>query len=1393
MKTGLITNRTVSRLFVNTLNIIMILAMALSANWIPASAAFPGDNGKIAFMSNQDGNFEIYVMKSDGSGQTNLTNNPAYDGAPSWSADGSQILFMSERDGNYEIYRMNADGSDLTRLTTDPSTDMFPSWSPDGSQIVFARYDLSIGNYEIWRMNSDGTGAVPLTANTAEDMEPVWSPDGTKILFHSDRDGNSEIYMMNPDGTGQTNLTNNPDADGEADWSPDGSKIVFASTRENLGALWVMNADGSSPTRITDAVYGDSQPSWSPDGTRIVFKGFRDYNDEIYVMNADGTGVTRLTNNALPGNTLPEDWFPDWQPLASPPSPSLRAHPVWDNVDGWNWPEEATLHLAIDDPGTELSPDLEMELPGTIDPNIGSVWFDFAGTYDLKPGDQVTMSDGTTTKSLVVSSHEITAVDLEAETIKGTADPGTQVRLPVPSELLVTANENGTWLADFGQAGVDLQPGTTFIAEVFDEDGDNSSYELYVSNPRFEVRDEADSVAGWDWQPNGEVSISIDGAPITTAPVDASGYFGTVISELLNIVPGMNVEVSDGVHTKALLVSSLHINNVDVETEIVTGIATPDRRIQAEVCVQDGCIDRWETVDGAGNWSADFSVPGDEPGEERTFDFGPGTRVDVREWDEDGDNAISGYYVPNPRMVVFPESEWFDGLDWPDGATVTITVEGKPECKTSRESHGYFFNGNFGEGCNLEIGDTVTFSDGNTTRTHVVRSLGITAIHPEDETITGFADPGIVVYVWPHDGWFEPLQATTDDSGSWQANLGTVGYDIREGRSGRSQINDELGNATAVDWYVPNPRFTVFPKQETIELIEWPIGANVYLSIDDPATDVSPDFEGNYTVQTADWDPGQSYMWIDIAGQYDIKTGDVVMLTDGAVTRTHTVQYLNVNGAYDEPNTVTGTADPGATINVWPHATGEQIQAITAETGNWLVDFTDIFDLVPGEAGRAQINDEQGNGTAVDWYVPNPRIVASITENWIYLLQFSPETQVHISIYERQGGPQVWEGTAMTDLYGWAWINAEEHNQDLEPGAYLVISDGAYTKDLVIEPFTFDLFDATKGLLKGTAPQPFGRRVWVGIGWQDDGWSMDVTTNAKGAWNANYGGPVPNGYQWVAAQLFDPDGDASELRPARTTDRSVTAGNFFVDWSNTNPEEIVDLRWNGWVGLTNTWTHPACPDDLEFFGNSWASENEGGDPFFFASLVGWGTIGTWKDQTGPRIRIGSTSSGCPGSADIPIKTEYRFFADQLRANLMVVQRTVKFGDIPYAHDFRPYIPRLYPSDGFTQVLHPNSTGDTLVTDITCDYGCVAESWDGSWFAIHNPYTGVGVIVQRKSSPYSAVLWLDDDDGSFTNASSILLRQPQGGFTEAVTETEFLCFYDSNTWTPSLTIPDGCQP
>lgn len=258
--------------------------------------------------------------------------------------------------------------------------------------------------------------------------------------------------------------------------------------------------------------------------------------------------------------------------------------------------------------------------------------------------------------------------------------------------------------------------------------------------------------------------------------------------------------------------------------------------------------------------------------------------------------------------------------------------------------------------------------------------------------------------------------------------------------------------------------------------------------------------------------------------------------------------------------------------------------------------------------------------------------------------------------------------------------------------------------------------------------------------------------------------------------------------------RTVAIGNFRLDWSPTNPEEITGLQWKNSVNLTNTSENPACMGDLEYFGNSWVSENEGTPDFFFNSLVGWSMSGTWSHNS-TLVDIASKSSKCPASAEIPIQTDYKIFGGAVKTNLLAVLRSFDFGESPYDHNIRPFIPRLYPLNGYTQVLHPDASGLALITEITgdCGYGCKVTDWNGTWFAIHNPDNGMGMIVYHVPSPYSIALWLDEDSASFTNASSVLLLPPPGGFTGPLIEIEFIYFYDSDTWAPSMKLPSALSP
>ncbi|MEO0563640.1 MAG: PKD domain-containing protein, partial [Chloroflexota bacterium] len=255
----------------------------------------PAPNPQIAFISERDGNREVYVMNADGTNQVRITNNGAQDSQPDWSGN-DELAFV--RDGS--IHVASSDGSNERVLSADggttPLAGNFPRWSPDSSRILFT--SEQDGNSEVYVINADGSGQTRLTTSDTEDTQADWSPDGSRILFVSARDGNREIYVMNADGTNPVRLTTSDTDDVQPAFSPDGTLVAFASDRDGNREIYVMNADGTNQVRITNNGATDAQVAWTTDG-RLLFASERDGNREIYVMNVDGTNLTRLTENGV--------------------------------------------------------------------------------------------------------------------------------------------------------------------------------------------------------------------------------------------------------------------------------------------------------------------------------------------------------------------------------------------------------------------------------------------------------------------------------------------------------------------------------------------------------------------------------------------------------------------------------------------------------------------------------------------------------------------------------------------------------------------------------------------------------------------------------------------------------------------------------------------------------------------------------------------------------------------------------------------------------------------------------------------------------------------------------------------------------------------------------------
>jgi TolB protein len=143
------------------------------------------NGGAIAWASFVSGNWEIYRVPLSGGEPVNLSRSPYADQHPRASPDGTTLAFDTNRDFDFEIYLMDADGTHQRNLTQSVTTDdRFPSWTPDGRQIVWSR---GLATSDIYAVESDGSGPRAVIATPYSETHPSVSPDGRQVVFQTDQ------------------------------------------------------------------------------------------------------------------------------------------------------------------------------------------------------------------------------------------------------------------------------------------------------------------------------------------------------------------------------------------------------------------------------------------------------------------------------------------------------------------------------------------------------------------------------------------------------------------------------------------------------------------------------------------------------------------------------------------------------------------------------------------------------------------------------------------------------------------------------------------------------------------------------------------------------------------------------------------------------------------------------------------------------------------------------------------------------------------------------------------------------------------------------------------------------------------------------------------------------
>lgn len=292
--------------------------------------AWSPDGKSIAFQSNRDGPYHIFVMNSDGTNLRQLTSgNDNDDRHPNWSPDGKTIAVDTGEEIKREIVLIDVASKSRTQITKLGMTAQFPSFSPDGRTIAFFLYNL--GTMDLWTVGRDGTKPAAVTKELAMESNNQctfachaarWSPDGSRVAF-SDGD-NARVLLMATLSSGTLTPISPDDEKSHFPVFLADGRIVYVTEHvtatQSYTDLWIVDPNNTTAPRVELAqnIQAQGPFEFNKDGTELLFFSPRTGNFEIFSVTLDAAGKAALAEKL----SLPTGFGITRTPT-SPASPTL--------------------------------------------------------------------------------------------------------------------------------------------------------------------------------------------------------------------------------------------------------------------------------------------------------------------------------------------------------------------------------------------------------------------------------------------------------------------------------------------------------------------------------------------------------------------------------------------------------------------------------------------------------------------------------------------------------------------------------------------------------------------------------------------------------------------------------------------------------------------------------------------------------------------------------------------------------------------------------------------------------------------------------------------------------------------------------------------------------------